>query len=80
MPDTQKARAPISIVAPAITFAAGCVGITLSIGLCGLDVTTKNGNGALIALALFLFGASLLALLISVPWFIIVLIINAMRQ
>jgi hypothetical protein len=77
----QKGRVPISITPPAITFAAGCAGLTISIGLCGIGLSTRGASHIhVLPLAIFLLGASVLAIVISIPWFIVVFIMNATRK
>ena len=76
----QQKPAPINVTPAFIMLASGATGVLLSLGLCKLQGAL--GNDTLVSLGtlgFLLFGLSVLAIVVSIPCIIVILILNAIR-
>lgn len=80
--DEHQSRKPaISITPSVITIACAGGGMLLSFGLCGATTLIPGPHLPILqSLGVLLFGLSVLAIIVSVAWFVIVIIANAFRD
>lgn len=77
----ERSRPQLSITPPVITIACGGGGAILSFGLCGIGGLIRGSRlPVLSTVALFLFGLSVLAMIVGFLWLVVVAIVNSTRK